>query len=411
MCLQVRLDQIARTRILAKASAEEAAQAKASKLLDKRQLVEKAEEESRAMQEQRRLESEMTLLKNRHQMQEVRDVRDTAPKKAIEKVIQTRNELRNEVRSDLAARLTAKREEEERRAAELAENVKRVRADVSKPKEYVSAYDPSESAGLGLLDEMSLVEMQARLKVNKVRKEESCEKKRAEIVSTKISQRERIAGKVEAIKQNREAEATKSRQHREQQAAQEAALKEHARKTEEQLLLRLVDDLATKRAEISDRRRQLVEEEERQAKRSLFVGVGETQREQRNASELLKGAERMAREQQASSIIATAVYNATRAKQRAQQHLNRTHSAQTQKRIDAARADAVEEARRDMAHTQKDEFAEKKRMYQTEKARHRARMAEITDPYVSHMNEVSIARAKKHHDKLRRQAAAASLLH
>lgn len=361
------------------------------------------------MQEQRRLESEMTLLKNRHQMHEVREVRDTAPKKALEKVIQTRNELRNEVRSDLAARFTAKREEEERRAAELAENVKRVRAEVSKPKEYVNAYDPSESAGLGLLDEMSLVEMQARLKVNKVRNDESCEKKRAEIVSTKISQRERIAEKVEAIRQNREAEATKSRQYREQQAAQEATRKEQARKREEQLLLRLVDDLATKRAANSDRRRQLVEEEERQAKKSLFIGVGETLREQRNATELLKGAERMAREQQATTIIATAVYNATRAKQREQQMLNRMHVEHTQKRIDAARSEALNEARQDMAQMQKKDFLEKKRMYQTEKASHRERMAKITDPYVSHINEVSIGRARSHRDKLKKQAAGSAL--
>ena len=37
------------------------------------------------------------------------------------------------------------------------------------PRKHVKVFDPTESVGLGLLDEMSLVEMKERLSINKVR--------------------------------------------------------------------------------------------------------------------------------------------------------------------------------------------------------------------------------------------------
>ncbi|KAJ8598432.1 hypothetical protein CTAYLR_006842 [Chrysophaeum taylorii] len=402
---QVRLDQIVRTRVLAKASAEEAAQAKASKLLDNRELAEKAGEESRSMREQSRLEAEMTLMKHRHQAKEVREVRDTAPKKAVEEVHQKRSHVRNEVRTDLANRLAAKREEDVKRAEELAETVKKLRAEEIAPREYVKEFDPTETAGLGLLDEMSLVEMKERLKLNKAQNGEAIDRKRDEITECKTAQRDRIADKFESIKQARETAALQHRQAREQAAARQAALEEEKRKAEEEQLLRLVDKLASKRADIAERRKHLAEEEDRRAKNNLYVGASEREREQRNAVELLKGAERMARNQQTKAFEAAATDEATRVKARRQHDLNRARADQAQRRLDAAREDAVREARDATYQMQKEEIATKKRMYATEKASHRERMERITHPYAKHINDTSIARARRYASKLPTHAA------
>lgn len=43
-------------------------------------------------------------------------------------------------------------------------------------------FDPTESAGLGLLNEMSLVETKARLQANERRRTEAEQKKRTEIL-------------------------------------------------------------------------------------------------------------------------------------------------------------------------------------------------------------------------------------
>tara|TARA_B100000482_G_scaffold183206_2_gene157893 strand:+ start:79 stop:537 length:459 start_codon:yes stop_codon:yes gene_type:complete len=84
---KTRLEQIARTRVLAKASAEEANYAKMNKLLDNRQLAARSVDEGRAMQKQRQLEADMTLLKKRHLVGEVKEERETAPRHAVERIL------------------------------------------------------------------------------------------------------------------------------------------------------------------------------------------------------------------------------------------------------------------------------------------------------------------------------------
>lgn len=49
----------------------------------------------------------------------------------------------------------------------------------------VQVFDPTESAGLGLLNEMSLVETKARLEANERRRQEAEEIKRKEILMEK----------------------------------------------------------------------------------------------------------------------------------------------------------------------------------------------------------------------------------
>lgn len=378
--LQNRQDQVVRTRILARASAEDAAVAKANKLLDNRQLAEQVFEESSAMREQRRLESEMALVKNRHQAQEVRQVRETAPKKAVERVVQEKHEIRREVRDDLADRLAKKKREDEERTAQVAERVRRLKEEeAAKATESSPSFDPSSSAGLGLLDEMSMIEMQARLKVNKVRNLERCEKKRDEIANAKIAYRESIADKVETIRQVREFAALKHRQARQQQAAREAALKEHARKTEEELLLRLVDDAAAKRTEIQERRAQLALEEEQQAKKNMFLGNGVAVREKRNAAELLKAAERAASQNQKKAVEAALLYEATKKKERRQHDINKARVTQARHRSNTSRDKTIKEAREITTQAEKTEIAAKKRMYREERDRAQERLEKKKD--------------------------------
>ena len=54
---------------------------------------------------------------------------------------------------------------------------------VHKPE--VKVFDPTTSAGLGLLNEMSLVEMQERLTINKSREESEVTEKRQAIVANR----------------------------------------------------------------------------------------------------------------------------------------------------------------------------------------------------------------------------------
>lgn len=67
------------------------------------------------------------------------------------------------------------------------------------PKVREKVFDPTESSGVGLLDEMSYNEMKERLNLNKSRTTEHVQNKRSEIVKMKQEKEEGMKHRMEAI--------------------------------------------------------------------------------------------------------------------------------------------------------------------------------------------------------------------
>lgn len=374
---QVRLDQVARTRLLAKASAEEAAQAKETRLRDNKALRERQAMESTAMNEQRKCEAEATLAKHQKQALEVREVRDVAPKRAVEEARKLRCEIRDAVKADLEERFAVKKAEETERLAALSEQATKLKVDFTQPK-AATPFDPTSSSGLGLLDEMSMAEMRSRLKANHVKNAEMRDKKRGKIVAAHHAQRDKLVEKAQLILDLRDVAAAKAASAKAAAAAKKQADDAEKKRVEEAQLAALADALTAKRAAAAAQRKLLADEEARAAKRTLFAGESERLREQRTASDLLKAAERQARDQQRTAASDAAIYEATRHKAREQQRYNKSRAVQTQARVDNAREASVREARAHTRTVQKEEMAEKKLRYRDEVAAHRTRLAQWT---------------------------------
>lgn len=66
-----------------------------------------------------------------------------------------------------------------------------------------AGYDPTETAGFGLLEEMSIAELRERIEYEKIRRQVETEEKRKEILMENEQQAEKIKGKAVRVHEER----------------------------------------------------------------------------------------------------------------------------------------------------------------------------------------------------------------
>merc|ERR1719240_1860832 len=141
---------------------------------------------------------------NEQLVKEVAHVRKHAPREAEEAVLKQRKARRASVRSEIEELTAAKEAEHQREQEAKNDRVKQLRALHHVHRQNPKVFDPTESAGIGLLDEMSLVEMHERLEINKVMDSEKVDRKRDEIAAAKHDKQTDLARRLANIKQLRE---------------------------------------------------------------------------------------------------------------------------------------------------------------------------------------------------------------
>mmetsp|Transcript_45044 Transcript_45044/g.80570 ORF Transcript_45044/g.80570 Transcript_45044/m.80570 type:complete len:784 (-) Transcript_45044:119-2470(-) len=112
---------------------------------------------------------------------------------------------------------------------------------------HTQGYDPTTTAGAGMLNEMSLVELRQKLKEVKAELKEEEEQRRDGILKRKIEDRNEWAAKVENIERGRQATRMEKHRLREETRAEKARLHKEKVEREEVLLIELQEKLAAKR--------------------------------------------------------------------------------------------------------------------------------------------------------------------
>jgi hypothetical protein len=159
-------------------------------------------------------------------------------------------------------------------------------------------FDPTTSSNMGLLQEMSLVELQERLRMVHALKEEVVVEKRKAIMRTKQMKEHKLKARLDNIRRVRKMsqEEAKKQRKRVKELEHEQVLREKA-----------VTDAAVKevarRLDIKREARQreldeLAEAEEKIAKKRQFLGAAAAMVEEKKFEELLTGASREARVRQ-----------------------------------------------------------------------------------------------------------------
>ena len=132
-------------------------------------------------------------------VEEVKAVRQTAPREAQARVFEEKVRRREQLTKE-KAEAWAKFEEEKRIEQERKDDlIRQIRALERVPKQRVKMFDPTESSGVGLLEEMSLVELKERLELNKARYEEEEEERRRLILRRKREKEVDLRARVKNI--------------------------------------------------------------------------------------------------------------------------------------------------------------------------------------------------------------------
>ena len=154
----MKMEQVASKRMQAEASSRNARDAKERQLVDNKAVADLIKEEGELITKQRKMEVEATIMVNKQLVKEIREVEEKAPRKAESLVFQSRQAIRVSQNAKLKEAWERKLEEDEVEKGRKKDKIMRLRTHiVHKPE--VKVFDPTTSAGLGLLDEMSLVEV------------------------------------------------------------------------------------------------------------------------------------------------------------------------------------------------------------------------------------------------------------
>ena len=131
-------------------------------------MANRMKEENHSMLQSAKKEEELTVLLNQRLVEEVKHVRETAPKVAMESVRIEKIKRCEELTKQMSEAMENKRKEDEKERSEREDKIRQIKALERVKNIKVAEFDPTTSSGVGLLEELSLAELRERLTSLKV---------------------------------------------------------------------------------------------------------------------------------------------------------------------------------------------------------------------------------------------------
>jgi hypothetical protein len=272
-----KLKHVSMRRDQAKQSSEEAKYAMQKQQEDNAQIASMVREQGDVIKRQMVLEREIEMLTKQDIVQTVISVRETKPQEASERMLKERSEKGKSVRIELEQKRIAKAQEDREQEEIKADRIRQLRALNTVHKAHVVVFDPTETAGIGLLDEMSYMEMKERQKIEKRKQDEQIQLKTIEIHKEKTKKQLDLERRSESIYRARQLKAEANRSLREKTLAQRSKEKsdlEEARVIADQ---QWECELAVRQASKKAERDALAAEEERIKRQQQYLGVAHGQ--------------------------------------------------------------------------------------------------------------------------------------
>lgn len=370
---------------------------------DNRLAADVQREEAELCQQQKELDLEIELLRNQSAVQTIMDIRDTRPKLAVERDVESRAEKGRLLREDIQSALRDKEEKDRVEEEIRADRIRQLRADNLVNKKQPIIFDPTVIGGMGYLDEMSYTEMKIRLE-NEKSKVERCEQdRRSRIIDEKDKKARDLEERAKTLMRIRQVKTdTNKAINLKKKAADDldSLIKE---KQKQEAAIKLDDEFRMKRELKKQQVAALEAEEDRTKRHRLYLGAAADLIEETREKDLLKGKEKIQSTSQRNAKEEAILREKTLASEKA----NRTNQAKQIKSAKETAANvskqtAIEEKKRAVEKL-RDEVLMKRSMNLEGKEQHAATHSRLAEhnPYAANISLESVAAAQKKANTLR----------
>lgn len=198
-----RLEHIAKKKIEMELAREEAIQAQKNKFKENKINAEKMKVQRDQREEIRAEEKREDREKRAAIVETIHEQKDNAMIE-MEKVKQKNREVRDEINKEITEMMQRKKMEDEIEQRKKEELIRQIRELEKIPIVRTKGYDPTETGGHGLLEEMCVAELRERLEFNKRQREIETEEKRTEILNEKEHFISKMMDESDKIQKDRE---------------------------------------------------------------------------------------------------------------------------------------------------------------------------------------------------------------
>jgi hypothetical protein len=293
-----KLELVTLRRQQAKLSSIDAREAMAKQREDNLMIGSLLREQGEEIKLQKELEQEITLLQNKEVVMEIMETREMKPREAKEKVLLEKQRRRKEIKEE-SEKAMEEKEKEDVLAEEIrADRIRQLKALNSVQREVVKVFDPTETAGTGVMVEMSYMEMKERLEMERRERKRMIENKHEEIVEEKEKKAEMLEKKSEGVMRARERRAEASRELKERERIKKEKEEIMRKEREMKSAIELNEELEKKRVVKRLEMEKLSAEAARVQRQQQYLGQAMGRVDEVRAEELMKGQEREIRIQQ-----------------------------------------------------------------------------------------------------------------
>ncbi|KAI9981479.1 hypothetical protein PInf_009231 [Phytophthora infestans] len=247
---------------------------------------------------EREKEENELVAKYRHLTEDVKRVRDTAPREAEAQVREENARQRDALLEFLATERDRKAQQDAKERAAREDLIRQIRALDKVHREHVAVFDPTETAQLGLLEEMSLAELRERLRVRSEDQKRWEESRRDTILTDKQEKSADLLDKATSAARRRRATASANAAARSKKKALAAAREMEEQATRRKNNLELAEKLKRQRDERTQQTEKLRSESEELTTRRRFLGAAKNMLEENHFDQLKCGFERQAKNRQ-----------------------------------------------------------------------------------------------------------------